>query len=226
MQILRTSSSFNNIQPLANNKPVNQYYNNISFGNTETEKKSKFFEPIKKFLKPISDPCEKAQGKLTDFIAKKIGSLLNMESVIRFANSAKKSKNLVAHCTAITSIILSGFYIKQTLENKKLDTDRKRTLAINQGATTILSTFISYTIDGITKKKVDKFANKFEAMNNSIEPKSAIMQYKQGIKNAASIMIFMTIHRFVAPVIVTPIANHIGNKLQEKKEAEMKGKNV
>jgi len=38
------------------------------------------------------------------------------------------------------------------------------------------------------------------------------------------LMIFGTMFRFIAPVLVTPLANHLGNKLQEKKEAEMIGK--
>lgn len=224
MRILQTPSTFNNATRYSVvNKQINQY-NNISFGNTGTEQKSKFFDSIKKILKPISDPCKKAQNKLTDFIARRIASILNIESVTKFVNRVKNSNNLVAHCTAITSIILSGFYIQQTLENEKLDPDRKKTLAINQGATTILSTFISYTLDKITKNNVDKFAKKFEKFNENLETKANIERYKKGIGNAASIMIFMTIHRFIAPVLVTPLANHIGNKLQEQQESEIEGK--
>ncbi len=45
------------------------------------------------------------------------------------------------------SVIISGMYMTQTLRNNQLDEDRKKTLAINQGLTFLMSTVGSYLID-------------------------------------------------------------------------------
>lgn len=59
------------------------------------------------------------------------------------------------------SIIISGMYMTQTLKNKQLDEDRRRTLAINQGLTFALSTIGSYTIDNMLDSKWERLTAKY-----------------------------------------------------------------
>lgn len=228
MQISQITPTLNNSRNQIKKDFVTPNYTNINFSGAPalTQASSKFFVPIKTFFKPMNDAGKKVMDKATTFMAKGIGKFLDIKPVESFINLTKNSENLVAHCTAFTAVVLSGFYIKQTLENEKLDPQKRKTLAINQGATTVLSTFLSYTLCKVLDKKINAFTTKFGEKNKAIglESLDNIEQYKRGIKGASQIMIFMTIYRFIAPVLVTPLANKLGNRLQEKKEAELVGK--
>lgn len=196
--------------------------NNVNFGCAESEVKSSLFTPFKKQMKsafrPIMKPFEYILDKLTDSIAKVQGKILKNESFKKFVKSTDKN-DLVKHITCLTSIILSGFYVKQTLQNDQLDKTKRTTLAINQTAVTIFSAIASYTLDGFISKPVNKFIDRFIAVNAT---NKKIGKYVDGIKCAQSMIIFGTIYRFIAPVVMTPIANHIGNKLEERNEAKLK----
>lgn len=211
---------FNNVtRPSDYNNGSKANYKNyrpLSFGTAKAE--SKIFNWIK-------NPIKDGYNSLVKSLTKPMVSILKTKTLENIVERTKNSKNLVQHLTALTATVLSGFYIKQTLENEKLDKDKRTTLAVNQAATTVASTALSYTACKALEKKIAQFTHKFLMLNHE-ESHEKLEIYDKGIKSAASIMIFMTIYRFIAPVLVTPIANHIGNKLQEKKEAEMKGKNV
>lgn len=197
-----------------NNNVKNNLYANYkapSFGGTQAE--SKIFDWIK-------IPLKKIYNSLVKSLTKPIAAILKSKRLEDLVEKTKNSKNLVSHITALTATVLSGFYIKQTLENEKLDKDKRTTLAVNQAATTVASTALSYTVCKALEKKIAQFTHKFLMLNHE-ESYEKLEIYDKGIKSAASIMIFMTIYRFIAPVLVTPIANHIGNKIQEKKEAEL-----
>lgn len=187
--------------------------NLVSFNGTPA--KSKFFEPAKKVCSPFYRTMNNLKTKMAFGIAK----ILETKTAKNIIQKTSKSKLLAAHLSTFTSVVLSGFYIKKTLENDKLDTSKKRTLAINQGIVCGLSTICAYTINGFLDKKIDKFSDKFLAINGK-EPIKKLAMYKDGIRTAAQIMIFMTIYRFIAPVFATPIANKIGNNIEEKNNAK------
>lgn len=194
-----------------------------------TEKaESKLFAPLKEFFAPATKRIkainDKIETALADFISENI---LDSTPARWLVGKTKDSEKLPLHLGTLTGTTLSLFYIKKTLENDKLDSQKKKTLAINQGATTVLSTILSYSFDKLLQSKRDEFIEKFKKINADVNPK-LLSKYESGIRTAAQLMVFQTIFRFVAPVAVTPIANHIGNKLQEKKEkqeAEKIGKN-
>ena len=73
---------------------------------------------------------------------------------------------------------------------------------------------MGYTFDKKMDKTVENFIKKYKTLN-----KGGINLEKQakGIDIAKKLIIFDTMYRFIAPVLVTPLANHIGNKMQEKK---------
>lgn len=179
-----------------------------------------------KLFKPISKPYNKFMDYLTTGLAKGFVKLLENKYIKKFIEKTKNS-NLVQNLTVLNSFIISGFYMQQTLKNKNLDSEKKKTLAINQGLTCAVSTLIGLFINDKTDKFIEKhFADKYSAVAlKSGGPKEAINLF-HGINAAKSIIIFGIIYRFITPVVMTPIANHIGNKLQEKKEAKLAGKQV
>lgn len=189
--------------------------------NTIKANKSNFFAPVKKFFKPFNRFTNKLKTKIAFGLAKFLGNK-NVASTLKKLKSIKFiDKNLVAHCSALTGLVLSGFYVKKTLENDKLDPNKRRTLAINQALVCGFSTVSAYTINGFTDKSVNKFTDRYLAVHGK-ESFKTLEMYKNGINAAKSIMIFGLIYRFIAPVFVTPIANHIGNKMQKNNEAESK----
>lgn len=214
MKIIHVTSTLNN----KNNKVQNNF-SAISFGT--------FMQPESKLFSRITKQKSEFDNKDTDIIARPIVSILNTKVFQGLVEKTKKCKNLVQHLTALTSFVLSGFYIQRTLTNDKLDEQKRKTLAINEGAVAVLSTALSYTVCKALEKKIDKFSNKFLMLNSKnllgAEGLKKLETYQEGIRSAASIMIFMTIARFISPVVVTPITNMIGNMLHEKKQAAMNG---
>ena len=208
-----------------------QYYNqvknqNVNFG---SENPSKFFKPLEKVTNPIKNQYD----KLTDLIASGIVKLLELKPIRGIVKKSGKNEHLMGnkekdktgylytHLTALTSVILSGFYMKKTLENKNLDEKKRRVLAINQGLVTAFSTVTAYTLDIWLDKRYGEFTKKFESINKK-EPK--LEHYSSGLRMLKTAVIFGTIYRFIAPVFVTPIANKIGNNIEEKEALKAKAK--
>ncbi len=166
----------------------------------------------------IGTQYKKIMGPSITTMAKWFGMLAQskaFEKIVTWANKKDIIKNnLLAHLFVVGSAVLSSFYIGKTLNNDKMDKDKRRTLAINQGATFIISTILGYTVDKKMDKTVENFIKKYKTLN-----KGGINLEKQakGIDIAKKLIIFDTMYRFIAPVLVTPLANHIGNKMQEKK---------
>ena len=168
----------------------------------------------------IGTQYKKIMGPSITTMAKWFGMLAQsqaFEKIVTWANKKAIIKNnLFSHLFVVGSAVLSSFYIGKTLNNDKMDKDKRRTLAINQGATFIISTILGYTFELKTTNMVNNFIEKYKILN-----KGGINLEKQakGIDIAKKLIIFDTMYRFIAPVLVTPLANHIGNKIQEKKNS-------
>jgi hypothetical protein len=197
---------------------INTSYNNYNNKGSKTRKaqsqpsfggsdESKFFGPIKDVVNKIYD-------KYTEVLAKGLGKVLD-NGVAEKVINATKHTNLVAHMACATSLVLSGFYMKQTLQNKKLDKKKRTTLAVNQGTVAILAGVMAYAVDNIVNKKIENFTQNFKMVNYNEESK-ILKEHLTGIKNAKTMMIFGLMYRFISPVIVTPLANMIGDKIQSK----------
>lgn len=204
-----------NIPKISSN--INNKVNNITFSGLPVKPESKFFKPVKE----IAQPAVKVYDGFVERIAKGIGKLLNTDFAFDKIEKTKRNKLLMNHLMTFGSVILSGFYVLRTLGNKNLDEKKKKTLAINQAAVFALSTVMCYTLDGLLNKRVARFTNRFEAVNHTHFKKEVLEKCVKGMPGAKSVAIFDIIYRFIAPVMITPIANHIGNKLNEKKEAEL-----
>lgn len=187
----------------------------VSFKGAAQIRKSNFFKPVKEFFKPLTDASNRAFDKMTDNMAKYMGKLIGTKAFEKTV-FAIDSKWLTCNMAAFTSVVLSSFYIKKTLENEKLDKNKRTTLAVNQGAVAVLSGALSYMTEHFTNRKVDEFIAKFLKANSNASPKLQA-DYANGIKAAKSIMIFGIMYRFIAPVFVTPIANKIGDNLNAKR---------
>lgn len=191
---------------------------NVSFGANTAAVESKFFNFIKKPFKEIVRVYDKG----TDVIANGLGRLLQKDFVYNAIEKSSKKKLLMNHLMTVGSTILSGFYVIRTLGNKDLEEKKKKTLAINQTLVFLLSTITCYTVDSWINSKVNTFANQFEAVNKKyILDEKKLVAYRKGVHPASKVLVFDTIFRFLAPVFLTPVANHLGNKLNDKKEAEL-----
>ncbi len=133
-------------------------------------------------------------GKMSDVAAEKIAKwftpiLINNRLIQKAATKFQDSKNLLTHSLAVGSIITSGVYMTTTLRNHNLDKDRKKTLAINQGLTSLVSLILSYSAEKALAKKWNAVTNRFAAIQlndknlfdtakeKSLNPKFDISEY-------------------------------------------------
>ncbi len=127
---------------------------------------------------------------------------------------------LYTHMLTVGSIITSGTCAIRTLKNDKLDKDRRQTLAVNQALVLVTSAAGNYALDGALNNWWTKQTGKFKAaqiakgFTENLDAKVAGMDI---FKRA---MIFGLIYRYITPVIVTPIANKIGDKIIANKKAK------
>lgn len=212
------------INSITPNFQSNNY--NLQAGNNKNCQKKQISTPSfagensdSAFFSTLTKPFRAGYDKFTDGLAKCIGKLLNTDTMKIAVEKTSKS-NIVAHITCATALIVSGVYVKQTLSNKKLDKAKRTTLAINQASVAGLSAVMGYTLDGLINKKIDKYklTDKFAAVNAE---ERKVGKYIDGIKCAVPIIVFGTVYRFITPVLVTPVANWLGGKLQERDEAKV-----
>lgn len=157
MNVTLQTNNFNS-QYYKNNNPYNNkqkstgmFYNQTSFKGIEVPTQSKLLSPF-----------HKAMDKLTDWIARNYTTKLYGSKLASFlAKKTDKLNGVVDHMQVMGSIIISGMYMSQTLRNQQLDEDRRRTLAINQGLTFLLSTIGSYVIDDALNSKWEKVTLKY-----------------------------------------------------------------
>ncbi len=141
--------------------------------------------------------------------------------------------------TSLGSFITSGVYVQQTLSKKELDPERRKTLAINQGLCFVVPTIAAYSVDKIirdwTKAKEYRFSGLQERKIEMTRFKGDIQKAKEmeanlgnklkGIRVLASLSVFTLIYRFATPVLITPLANWISNKINEHRKAETNNNN-
>lgn len=105
-----------------------------------------------------------------------------------------KDYNMSTHLMVLASTILSGFYVKRTLENDKLDHQKRKTLAVNQAAVWAVSTVMTYTVDNLISKKYKVFENKFSEVfkskySQNVEAMEAYAKFEPGFKQVKSAVI-------------------------------------
>ena len=201
-QNLYNSNKFVNQKRAVSLKSVPQFTGNKGLNSIE-KKFAKFFvdlletKPFKKLVEKTNSikPTHDKNGKEIPF-----------------------NNGLTGHLIVLGSTLLSGFYVAKTINNKDMDKEKRKTLAINQGLTWAVSTAMAYTFDNWAGPKFDKTIMKhFKQANKEMEKvdteKFAALVSGMGL--ARTIITIDLVYRFIAPVVVTPFANAIGNKLHK-----------
>ena len=83
----------------------------------------------------------------------------------KFTEKTKKfADNMTTHMIVLGSTVISGMYIMRTLQNDKLDKEKRKTLAINDTLTWAVSTAGTYFVDGKLQKLFnDKISTRYAA---------------------------------------------------------------
>ena len=143
---------------------------------------------------------------------------------------AKAPGSMTEHMATLGSLITSSVYVTRTLKNKDLDSDKRRTLAINQTLCFIVPTICAYTVNnwigGLVKKLEYRYSGLKEqekALGKITAEKAKEMSEKlgsrlKGVKALGTLFTFTLIYRYVTPVVITPIANRIGEKINAKRK--------
>ena len=169
--------------------------------------------------KAQSKPSFKGAGALvTEGIAKGVGKIADTNGFKKFIEWFKEKNNWFPHLIAAESLWLSGFYMQQTAKSKSIEKDQKLPMILNQGITAGLCTVGAYGLDGVINTKLDKYKEVYKKMNPQLS-EEVMNRRLIGIRLLGPIVIFTTIYRFVGPVVVTPIANWISEKIQPHKKS-------
>lgn len=123
------------------------------------------------------------------------------------------------------ALLTSATYVTRTLGNKDLEDDKKRTLAVNQTLCFIVPTIAAYLVDGAISSWVKKQEYRFKNVNFGVAEKlkaegktkeaqnlvKQVLKNSNGVRILASLATFTMIYRYATPVLITPLANKIGN---------------
>ena len=129
------------------------------------------------------------------------------------------------------ALLTSATYVTRTLKNKDLEDDKKRTLAVNQTLCWIVPTIASYSVDkligGWVKQNEYRFSGQEQRVADILKIEGKSEQAKavlkklsknvKGVRILASLATFTLIYRYVTPVLITPFANKIGDKINAKR---------
>ena len=182
--------------------------------------------------------------KISDYISEKMARLYG-KPLIESERMAKVSSKLgnwsdriTQHMATLGSLITSSVYVQQTLSNKDLDPERKKTLAVNQTLCFFVPTAAAYTVDSMLNNWVKKNSYRFTGLQKNLiakakaEGKDVSAMEKslgnriKGVRILASLATFTLIYRYITPVLITPIANKIGDKLNAKSKEKQAEKAV
>jgi hypothetical protein len=159
--------------------------------------------------------------------------LMNNKGLQAFAEKLSKVPGSVTeHMATLGALITSSVYMSRTLNNKNLESDKRRTLAINQAFCFVVPTICAYAVNhaiaGNTKALEYRYSGRMRQQMalGKISPEKLpdLLQNfgkkLKGFKTLASLATFTLIYRYVTPVIITPIANKVGSKLNDRKVAK------
>ena len=221
--------NYSSYQPY--NKQVNESRQNRNltnkFDNTNTNQnnvnfRAKFWDQVGKFY------GEKYADKIMD--KRWIQNLAK--------HLAGVSEQMTQHMATVGSLLTSSVYFYQTITNKKLESDKRTTLGINQIGCFIIPTLCAYGVD----YKLKNFNKKMEYLYSGlkrqqmalgkISPEKSeklIKTLGPKLKSFGALMglfTFTFIYRFATPVAITPVANWGGEKYLNWKKSKKQGQNV
>ena len=181
---------------------------------------------------------ESAFGRwISEFYGKHYGKkVMNSEKIQNVSEKLSKIPGeMTEHMATLGSILTSATYMYKTLNNKDLDSDKRKTLAVNQGLCCIIPTIGAYTVSKLLSKfkknaeykycglKEQQIALGQISKEEAKELKKTFGDKLKGFNALTSLITFTLIYRYITPVAITPIANWIGRKLNgEDKKDEQK----
>ena len=186
--------------------------------------------------KDVNNVAFKGGKKEPNWFIKKLGEyygkpLMEKEWVANLTSHLTKLPGRTTqHMSVLGSLITSGMYVQQTLKKKELDPDKRRTLAVNQTlgffVPTIAAYFVDSKINNWVKQKEYRFTGRQQhnidvaKLEGNFAKAKAIEKTlgtkKNGVRILADLVTFTLIYRYVVPVLVTPIANKIGDRYNAK----------
>lgn len=221
---------------------------NFTFKNTSDviSFSSKTYSPIELFAKVLVKPISKLSEKkwvqnFTKWAEKDDNYKTTTKNILLADGKTIKKIKVSKHVNNIDklqtigmvglSVFLDNLYIARTLKSKKIEKDRKNTLAINQAITMVLSFVGALALDnalfGAVGKIKDKFgevADKtFKLENEQLKingktilkkctagtKKNLINNIKTGIGIMNKTLVIAIVYRFLAPVVATPLADKV-----------------
>ena len=174
------------------------------------------------------------KGSFGDFIGKMFGEkyALKLMQSDGLRKVAEKLSNvpgsMTEHMATLGSLVTSSVYMGRTLQNKDLEADKRKTLAINQLLCFIVPTICAYTVNSMLanfnkglERTYSALQSKKIALGEITKDKAEEIMAKKsnrlkGFKTLATLGTFTLIYRYATPVIITPIANWIGEKVNNK----------
>ena len=181
---------------------------------------------------------ESALGRwISKFYGKHYGKkVMNSEKIQNVSEKLSSIPGeMTEHMATLGSILTSATYMYKTLNNKDLDSDKRKTLAVNQGLCCVIPTIGAYTVSKLLSKfkknaeykycglKEQQIALGQISKEEAKELKKTFGDKLKGFNALTSLITFTLIYRYITPVAITPIANWIGRKLNgEDKKDEQK----
>ncbi len=165
----------------------NRKYNNAPAFTGGAEQVAESVAKKSKFFKSVIKKCNDGYDKIGEFFANKvIPPLFDNKTTDRITNAVKESDNLFSHFLAIGSLITSGMYIYKTLsmDESKMDKDRKKTLAVNQFLTFVLSTAGAYMLDSSLSDWWSKMTVRYAANQCNDENLTLVDEYNKELAKA------------------------------------------
>lgn len=142
--------------------------------------------------------------------------------------------NMTEHMATLGSILTSSVYMYKTVQNKDLDSKKRNTLAINQGLCCVIPTIGAYTISNKMKDFKKRIEYRYRGLKEqqvalgqlSAEEANALKKSLgtklKSLSALTGLITFTLIYRYLTPVIVTPVANWIGRKINGEDETDKK----
>ncbi|MCQ2754086.1 MAG: hypothetical protein MJ231_03460, partial [bacterium] len=180
----------------------------------------------------------KKPSKISDFLARTYGKAIYKSKAIRkFAEwfAPKDTSNATKHFQVLGALATSATYAVSTIKSPNFDKDNATTLAVNQTLGWVAPTLLGYITDKAIQERTKQwefnYCNKrkkaIELSKLSNEEKQKLLKglnkSQKGFRTFAGMVTFTLMYRYLAPVLITPLANKIGaaiNKSKKEKEEQ------
>lgn len=216
---------------------ISGLHNNYKFSQNYNLNKKSYTKPQDETVTPSSSKVSFKGGKessfgkwISEFFGKYYGKPMYNKEWIQIA-SEKMTKfpgEMTEHMATLGSILTSSVYMYKTATNKDFDSKSRKTLAVNQGLSCVIPVVGAYTVS----KKLSDFKKNVEYRYRGLKEqqvalgqishqeaellKSKLGDNLKGLSALTGLITFTLIYRYLAPVVVTPVANWIGNKINAK----------